>query len=93
MLSVRRTREVKRGLLTGDATQQAQGGRVPSEAGEDRVLVALGHRDGHRDGFVELPPAGFQSDDGTEGGLVAQDLPDHIHAHRLSLWKHHLHSL
>ena len=34
---------------------------------------------------MELPPAGFQSDDGTEGGLVAQDLPHYIHIHWLSL--------
>lgn len=34
---------------------------------------------------MKLPPAWLQSDDGTEGGLVAQDLPHYIHIHWLGL--------
>lgn len=44
-------------VLTRDATEQAQSGRVSSKAIEDRVSVGLGDRDGHGDGFVKLPPA------------------------------------
>lgn len=36
---------------------------------------------------MELPSAGFQRDDGAEGGLVAQDLPHYIHTDRLGLGK------
>lgn len=34
---------------------------------------------------MELPSAGFQSDNGAEVGLVAQDLPDNIHTDWLGL--------
>lgn len=71
--------------LTSYTTKETQSGGVSSEAIEDWVGVALGDRDGHGDGFVELPSAWFQGDNGTEGGLVAQDLPHYIHSNWLGL--------
>lgn len=71
--------------LTSYTTKQAQSGGVPSEAVEDWVGVALGNRNGHGDGFVELPPARLQGDDGTEGGLVSQGFPHHVHINWLGL--------
>lgn len=42
-------------------------------------------RDRHGDWLVELPPPGLHSDDGAEGGSVAEDRPRHVIWHRLGL--------
>lgn len=71
--------------LTSYTTKQPQSGGVPSKAVEDWVAVALGNGNGHSDGFVELASARLQGDDGTEGGLVSQGFPHHVHIHWLGL--------
>lgn len=73
--------------LTSYTTKQTQSGGVPSETVEDGVGVALGNRNGHGDGFVELASAWLQGDDGTEGGLVSQGFPHYVHINWLGLPK------
>ena len=79
-------------MLTSNAAEQSHGGRIPSKAVEPRVRAALGDRDGHGDGLVELPPARLQGDDGAEGGLVPQGPSHHLQAHGLGLGGGHMFS-
>lgn len=71
--------------LTSYATEQSQCGCIPSKTIKNWVRVALGDRNSHGNGFVELSPARLQGDNGTEGGLVAKELSHNIYIHWLCL--------
>lgn len=74
------------GNRTCDAAEQAQiGGGVPLVAVGHAFSRRRGHRNGHRDRFMELPSSWFHGDDWAKRGFVSKGLFHNFIGNRLRL--------
>ena len=72
-------------LLTCDAAEESQSGRVAAVLVDHAASGRLRHRDGQSDGFVEFATSRLHRHDGRHGHSVAQKFDDQIRLDGLSL--------